>query len=119
MAREIIEELDPVKYCETNFPETTGEFKRLQEQDYITFCNKQMDYGPGNIAMGTSLKTPEDTHFSLGALNVRINDKIQRLLHLINRTRRAPKNESIEDAYKDTSVYGIIARIVISGKWGK
>jgi hypothetical protein len=119
MDREIVEQLDPVKYCEQNFPETTGEFIKLQESDYITFCNKQMDYGPGNIAMGTPLKTTEDIHFSLGALNVRINDKIQRLLHLINRTRRAPQNESIEDAYRDTSVYGIIARIVGSGKWGK
>ena len=34
MDREIVEQLDPVKYCEENFPETTGEFIKLQESDY-------------------------------------------------------------------------------------
>jgi hypothetical protein len=110
---------DPIAYCESNFPETTTEFKRLKEIDYKKFCEKQLDYGPGNIAMGSNLQNDEDVLFSLGALNVRINDKIQRLLHLINKKHRSPKNESIEDSYLDTSVYGVIARIVINGKWGK
>ncbi|HNW88140.1 MAG TPA: hypothetical protein PKN48_00625 [Bacteroidales bacterium] len=110
---------DPVAYCEEHFPETTTEFKRLSNINYETFCKKQMDYGPGNIAMGTALQTEEDVIFSLGAINIRINDKIQRLLHLLNKKQRQPQNESIEDAYLDASVYGIIARIVLSGKWGK
>jgi hypothetical protein len=113
------ETTNPVTYCEEHFPDTTTEFKRLLKIDYETFCKKQMDYGPGNIAMGTALQTEEDVLFSLGAINIRVNDKVQRLLHLLNKKRRKPQNESIEDAYLDTSVYGIIARIVLSGKWGK
>ena len=110
---------DPVKFCEEHYPATTKAFKALQETDYKTFCKKQMDYGPGNIAMGTPLATEEDKLFSLGAINVRVNDKVQRLLNLINKHRRAPQNESIEDAYMDLSVYGVIARLVQLGKWGK
>lgn len=112
-------EINPVEYCETNYPETTAEFKVQQEIDYKTFCKKQMDYGPNNIRMGTELKSEDDLNFCLGALNVRVNDKVQRLLYLINKQRRPPQNESIEDAYMDLSVYGIIARIVLSGKWAK
>lgn len=111
--------IDPVKFCEEKFPETMKKFKECQQADYNTFCKKQMDYGPGNIAMGTALETESDVLFSLGALNVRVNDKVQRLLNLINKHRRKPQNESVEDAYMDMSVYGIIARIVQAQKWGK
>ena len=112
-------EVDPIEFCETHFPETTKCFKEQQELDYTTFCKKQMDYGPGNIAMGTQLATSEDVLFSLGALNIRINDKVQRLLNLINKSKREPQNESIDDAYMDLSVYGIIARTVLRQNWGK
>ena len=112
-------EIDPIEFCEKNYPTTTEAFKAIQDVDYKTFCKKQMDYGPGNIAMGTPLVTEEDKIFSLGAINIRVNDKVQRLLNLINKNRRAPQNESIEDAYMDLSVYGLIARLVQSNNWGK
>ena len=115
----LVELENPVEYCERKFPETTQLFKELQREDYLTFCKKQMDYGPGNIAMGTNLETEDDINFSLGALNIRVNDKIQRLLNLIYKFRRRPQNESIEDAYKDMSVYGLIARVVCNRKWNK
>lgn len=114
-----VKTLNPVSYCYQQYPDMMQEFERLQEEDLRTFCSKQMDYGPGNVSMGTQLKNDEEKHFSLSALNIRINDKVQRLLHLINRTRRKPNNESIEDAYKDMSVYGIISRLVINNKWAK
>ena len=31
---------------------------------------------------------------------------------------RGAQNEPVEDAFKDLSVYGIIAQIVRNGKWG-
>ena len=110
---------DPVKFCEERYPITTEAFKVQQKRDYDIFCKKQMDYGPGNIAMGTPLVTDEDRLFSLGAINIRVNDKVQRLLNLVNRHNRAPQNESILDAYMDLSVYGVIARLVQLGDWGK
>ena len=111
--------IDPIAFCEEHFPETMRTFKELQQTDYEIFCKKQCDYGPGNIAMGTSLATEEDILFSLGAVNIRMSDKIQRLLNLINRHGRSPQNESIEDAYMDLSIYGTIARVVQAQQWGK
>jgi hypothetical protein len=113
------EVIDPVKFCEEKYPEMMKAYREIQEADYKLFCKKQMDYGPGNISMGTSLETEADVFFSLSALNIRMNDKMQRLLNLINKHRRLPQNEPIEDAYLDLSVYGTIARIVQSNKWGK
>ena len=110
---------DAVVYIETTYPETAEEFKRLQKEQYELFCRKQMDYGPSNIAMGTDLKTDEEKRLSLIGLIVRINDKVQRLINLIIKNNRKAQNEPTIDAFKDLSVYGIIAQIVNNGKWGK
>lgn len=113
------DELILIDTMEEKFPKMTSEFKMLLLEQYITFIKKQHDYGPSNIAMNTSLETKDDLLISLAGLVTRMNDKMSRLINLILKTRKSPENESIEDSFKDISVYGIIARIVISGKWGK
>ena len=114
-----MDEVDAIAYIEKEYPETSKEFKEIQFEQWSTFCRKQMDYGPSNIAMGTSLKTNEDRRLSLIGLIVRINDKIQRLMNLVVKHNRDAQNEPVMDAFKDLSVYGIIAQIVDNGKWGK
>ena len=114
-----MDEVDAIAYIEKEFPETAKEFQKLQFEQWETFCKKQMDYGPSNIAMGTALKTKEDRRLSLIGLIVRINDKIQRLMNLVVKHNRDAQNEPVMDAFKDLSVYGIIAQIVDNGKWGK
>ena len=114
-----MDKVDPVKYIEEEYPETSKEFRQIQYEQWATFCRKQMDYGPSNIAMGTALKTKEDRRLSLIGLIVRINDKIQRLMNLVVKHNRDAQNEPVMDAFKDLSVYGIIAQIVDNGKWGK
>ena len=94
------------------------EFLRIQKEQYELFCKKQMDYGPSNIAMGSGVGKNINTRLSLVGLIVRTNDKIQRLLNLVVNNNREAQNEPIEDAFKDLSVYGIIAQIVKNGKWG-
>ena len=111
--------MDAIKYIEKEYPETAKEFQKIQFEQWATFCKKQMDYGPSNIAMGTALKTNEDRRLSLIGLIVRINDKIQRLMNLVVKHNREAQNEPVMDAFKDLSVYGIIAQIVDNGKWGK
>ena len=106
-------------YIEQVYPETAKEFKRLQQEQYELFCKKQMDYGPSNIAMGTSLDTDEEKRLSKIGLIVRINDKIQRLINLVVKNNREAQNEPTIDAFKDLACYGIIAQIVQNGKWGK
>ena len=103
---------DPVEYCDNNYPETMSEFRAIQDNQLTLFASKQKDYGPNNIYMNG------DTELSLFALMIRMNDKVQRLLHL-HKTQETPMNEPVIDCYKDVSIYGIIAQIVASDHWGK
>ena len=107
-----------VQLMEQQYPETTGEFKRLQKQQYELFCKKQMDYGPSNISVGTNLQTEDEIKLSLTGLWFRMNDKIQRLKNLLLNNQKI-NNEPLEDSYLDVSNYGIMATIVKNGKWGK
>ena len=112
--------LSVVKQMEQEWPEMTSEFKKLQREQYVLFCNKQHDYGPGNISVGTQLQTPEEIKLSLTGLWFRMNDKLQRVKTLLLGDKQsAVKDEPLEDAYLDVSNYGIMATIVGRGKWGK
>ena len=111
-------DLTAIEFIEKHYPETAKEFQQIQYEQYETFCKKQMDYGPSNISMGTGVGKAINTKLATTALVVRINDKIQRLLNLVVTNDRAAQNEPVEDAFKDLSVYGIIAQIVRNGKWG-
>ena len=109
---------DAIAYIEETYPETAKEFQKIQFEQYLTFCKKQMDYGPSNISMGTGVGEHINKALSTTALIIRINDKVQRLLNLVVTNKRKAQNEPVEDAFKDLSVYGIIAQIVRNGKWG-
>ena len=108
-----------VEQMEKEWPEMTGEFRRLQREQYELFCRKQHDYGPGNISVGTQLQTPEEIKLSLTGLWFRMNDKIQRLKQLVLLGNKDNVGESVKDTYQDLSVYGVICQIVSEGKWGK
>ena len=108
-----------VELMEKEWPEMTNEFKRLQREQYLLFCKKQHDYGPGNISVGTQLQTEADVKLSLTGLWFRMNDKIQRLKTLLMGNKESAVDEPLEDAYLDVSNYGIMATIVKNGKWGK
>ena len=109
-----------VQLMEKEWPEMTTEFKKIQREQYELFCHKQHDYGPGNISVGTQLKTKEEINLSLTGLWFRMNDKLQRVKTLLMNDREsAVKDEPLEDAYLDVSNYGIMATIVNRGKWGK
>ena len=108
-----------VEQMETEWPEMTKEFKRLQREQYELFLKKQHDYGPGNISVGTMLQTTDEVHLALTGLWFRMNDKIQRLKNMLMSKRESAVDEPMEDAYLDVSNYGIMATIVKNGKWGK
>ncbi len=89
-------------------------------EDIQLFDRKQRDYGPQNIA----------TFMEKGVL-VRANDKMARLVNLLwtlpgsiqvimegeELKPIAVANESIEDSWRDLSVYGVIARLCRKGLW--
>ena len=110
--KEIVEEM------QKEYPETCDEFLNIMADQYVLFCKKQKNYGPGNISVGTDCRTDSDVKLSLTGLWFRLNDKVQRLLNLVVNNDREAQNEPVEDAFKDLSVYGIIAQIVKNGKWG-
>jgi hypothetical protein len=85
---------------------------------YRVHLNKNADYSPANI-LGTG---------ELGVV-VRLWDKVARLMNLTGfrltvesatfGEPRIPRNESVDDAYMDLSVYGIIGMLVRKRAWGK
>lgn len=108
-----------ISYIKHNYPRTEQEFQILLNNMYTTFCKKQFDYGPGNIAMGTSLKNKEEVNIALLGIIVRLNDKINRLINLSTKHNFEAKNEPIEDAFLDIAIYSVMALIVKNHKWGK
>jgi len=110
---------DTVAYIKENYPETEENLQKVLNDMYLTFCRKQFDYGPGNIAMGTSLKNEEEINMALLGIIVRLNDKINRLVNLSTKHNFEAQNEPIEDAFLDTAIYAAMALIVNNQKWGK
>ncbi len=110
---------DVVAQIEKEYPQMMTEYKKIMMEQYETFCVKQSNYGPGNIAVGTSLSTPDDVRLSLTGLFFRMNDKIQRIKQLIVFGKQDNVGEAVEDTFQDLSVYAIIAQLVNRGKWAK
>ena len=108
-----------ISYIKENYPETEQEFQVILNNMYKMFCKKQFDYGPGNIAMGTSFKSKEEINMALLGVIVRLNDKINRLVNLGTKHDFKAKNEPIEDAFLYTAIYAVMALIVKNQKWGK
>ena len=118
--QEMVDTQDVVQYMERTYPEMTGEFLKIQSEQYELFCRKQYDYGPQNIAVGTILKTKEDIRLSLLGIWFRCNDKIERLKTLLMRDKgNAVDNEPATDSFSDISNYGVMAQVVARGKWAK
>lgn len=111
--------ISAVEYCEEQYPQMTTEFKKILEEMYLTFCQKQRNYGPSNISVGTALETDDDVKLALTGLWFRQNDKIQRLKQMVVLGQPDEVGESISDTYEDLSVYGVIGQLVQRGKWAK
>jgi hypothetical protein len=110
---------DIVEYIKENYPETEETFQKELNNMYLTFCRKQYDYGPNNIAMGTLLSNDKEISMSLLGIIVRLNDKVNRLVNLATKHDFKAQNEPIEDAFLDVAIYCVMALIVKSRKWSK
>tara|TARA_B100000768_G_C11200522_1_gene341562 strand:- start:597 stop:998 length:402 start_codon:yes stop_codon:yes gene_type:complete len=103
---------------EKTYPELAEEFKKVQKEQYDLFASKMMDYGLGNISLGSDLNTPEDRDLSLTGIWLRCNDKINRLKNILKRNGKTyVAGEASIDSWVDISNYGIIAMLVTRGKW--
>jgi hypothetical protein len=105
---------------EKKYPELSKEFKQIQKEQYDLFAGKMLDYGLGNIALGSTLTEDEDVQLSLTGIWLRCNDKINRLKNMLKRKGKNYVNdEPMIDSFIDISNYGIIAQLVMRGKWKK
>ena len=120
--RQIMDAKNPsaVKVFEKEYPELSKEFKDIQDEMYAMFAAKMLDYGLGNISLGSNLEEEEDKKLSLTGIWLRCNDKINRLKNLLRRDGKVfVGNESMLDSFMDISNYGIIARLVMENKCKK
>jgi hypothetical protein len=105
---------------EKTYPTLAEAWKETQQEQYELFAKKMMDYGLGNISLGTTLEEPEDIKLSITGIWLRCNDKINRLKNLIKRDGRNYVNdEPMIDSFVDIANYGIIAMLVMKNKWKK
>jgi len=99
------------------YPQINKEFQKIQLEQYSLFCKKMMDYGKSNITLGGDLEDENDQKYSLMGIQIRLNDKINRLKNLLINNKNYVKNEFIEDTFIDIANYGIIAMLVKRKKW--
>jgi len=109
-----------IELANKKYPETMDEYRAIMWEQHDLFCKKMLDYGPGNISLGSDLQSPEDKKMSLTGIWFRLSDKLNRLKNLVVLGNKPNvDNESTKDTYQDISNYSIIAQIINSGKWGK
>src|SRR6266536_3665354 len=82
------------------------DFIKIALENILLFDMKQRDYGPRNMS-----------GFGSFGVIVRASDKFERLKHIFNNRRSRAVNESVEDSFRDISIYCIIALMLESGKW--
>jgi hypothetical protein len=113
--KEYCNDVDELK---DRYPDIHKAYEQISREQFHLFARKMLDYGKGNISVGSNLDTPEEEKVALTGLWFRMNDKIQRLkqLVLLNKDSKV-KTESIIDTYQDLSIYGIISQIVSNGNW--
>lgn len=70
---------------------------------------RQKDYGPGNINGG--YPTP------LIALVTRMNDKLERIKHILSHEGEAVYGERLRDSWLDLANYALIGVMVQDGTW--
>lgn len=107
-----------IQKMKAEHPIIADAYESIMQEQYELFARKMLDYGKGNIAVGTELATEEEVKLALVGLFFRMNDKVQRLKNLVALNKESQvTTESIQDTYQDLSIYGIIAQIVASGRW--
>jgi len=100
------------------YPDIYKAYEQITIEQFHLFARKMLDYGKGNISVGSNLDTPEEEKVALTGLWFRMNDKIQRLKQLVLLSKEAKvKTESVTDTFQDLSIYGIIAQIVKNKQW--
>ena len=93
------------------YPESFEEYaEEAYDELYDILVSKQNDYGPNNIQNAPG--------GPLNGLQVRLYDKMSRLINLINSGAK-PENESLRDTFVDIANYGVIGMMILDGTFPK
>ena len=107
-----------IEELKDKYPDIYKAYEQITIEQFHLFARKMLDYGKGNISVGSNLDTEDEVHVALTGLWFRMNDKIQRLKQLVLLKKDAKvKTESVIDTFQDLSIYGIIAQIVKNKQW--
>ena len=105
---------------EEEYPDLSVEFINIQQEMYVMFAAKHLDYGLNNITLGGDIvNNSDDKKFSLTGLCIRLTDKISRLKNLLINGKNYVKGEGMEDTFIDIANYSIISLLVGRNKWHK
>jgi len=103
---------DVTDHMLTEYPTLMNSIKDHFNECFRLMARKQMDYGMGNIAMNGNKR------LALLGVAIRLNDKVQRLLNILD-SDQSPNNESLEDTAQDITNYGAIFQAVLKDEWKK
>lgn len=98
-------------------PGLADNFRHIQDEQYLLFLQKNLDYGPKNVTAGLNLENAEEVKFVLNGLWYRISDKVNRWRNLLMKGEIEVQNESLLDIFQDIANYACISSLVARGLW--
>lgn len=108
---------DLVKKMDEVTPGLADNFRHIQDEQFMLFLQKNLDYGSKNITAGLNLDSPEEIKFVLNGLWYRISDKVNRWRNLLMKGEAEVQNESLLDIFQDIANYACISSLVARGLW--
>lgn len=98
-------------------PGLADNFRHIQDEQFMLFLRKNLDYGSKNITAGLNLENAEEVKFVLNGLWYRISDKVNRWRNLLMKGEAEVQNESLLDIFQDIANYACISSLVARGLW--
>lgn len=98
-------------------PGLADNFRHVQDEQFMLFLQKNLDYGSKNITAGLNLDNPEEIKFVLNGLWYRISDKVNRWRNIQMKGEMEVTNESLLDIFQDIANYACISSLVARGLW--
>ena len=92
-------------------------FRHIQDEQFMLFLQKNLDYGSKNITAGLNLDSPEEIKFVLNGLWYRISDKVNRWRNLLMKDEAEVQDELLLDIFQDIANYACISSLVARGLW--
>ena len=102
------QQLDSYRLSSTSYFES--DVREVMRELGDLLISKHKDYGPKNISQSPG--------GPLNGLRVRMHDKTARINNLVDKGLTA-EHEPLEDSFKDLANYGVIALLVLRGKWDR